>query len=255
MKRLICVLLILGCVLAFGCNLNSDNPPECPDKRVEGILALPDIYVNPPKDFVVPDNAIIAEPMYGVIAEERIINLPNDQAKWYVSVVGNSSDVNYQKVISWFNTDAKLKKLKDQVHFCPVAKGTAIYDSRYAKNVTELPTIRVQRADGEVIYEAYGNNIPMSADGLNNAIAEQVMPWRKRMEDKCGPRPCPSPNPNPSPPVDPEPQPIIDGEVPDMDVPPRRGKPTVIVVLLLIASTVIGGITGLAVEWSKSRRK
>ncbi len=255
MKRLICVLLMLGGVLAFGCNLNSDNPPECPDKRVEGILALPDIYVNPPKDFVVPDNAITAEPLYGVIAEERIINLPNDQAKWYVSVVGNSSDVNYQKVIGWFNTNEKLKKLKDQVHFCPVTKGTAIYADRYAPNVSGLPTVRVQKANGETVYEAYGNNIPMSADGLNNAIAEKVMPWRRNMEDKCRPKPCPSPSPKPNPPLDPEPQPIIDGDVPDMDASPRRGIPAAIAILLLIAASVAGGVTGLVVEWGVLRSK
>ncbi len=216
MKRLICVLLILGCAATI---------------------------------------SMATEPLYGVIAEERIINLPNDQAKWYVSVVGSSSDVNYQKVIGWFNTNAKLKKLKDQVHFCPVAKGTAIYADRYAGNVAGLPTVRVQKANGETVYEAYGDNIPMSADGLNNAIAEQVMPWRRKMEDKCGPRPCPSPSPNPSPPVDPEPQPIVDGDVPDMDAPSHRGLPAVVAVMLLIASAIAGGVTGLVVEWGVLRSK
>ncbi len=214
MKRLICVLLILGCATTI---------------------------------------SMATEPLYGVIAEERIINLPNDKAKWYVSVVGNSSDVNYQKVIGWFNTNAKLKKLKDQVHFCPVAKGTAIYVDRYSENVNGLPTIRVQKADGEVVYEAYGNNIPMSADGLNNAIAEQVMPWRRRMEDKCGPRPCPKPEPKP--PLDPEPQPIIDGDVPDMDASPRKGLPAVVAVMLLVAAAVVGGVIGLVVEWGVLRSK
>ncbi len=213
MKRLICVLLILGCAAT----------------------------------------SVATEPLYGVIAEERIINLPNDQAKWYVSVVGSSSDVNYQKVIGWFNTNAKLKKLKDQVHFCPVTKGTAIYTSRYANNVNGLPTVRVQKASGETVYEAYGDNIPMSADGLNNAIAEKVLPWRRNMEDKCGPKPCPKPKPNP--PLDPEPQPIIDGDVPDMDTSPRRGLPAVVAVMLLVAAAIAGGATGLVVEWGVFRSK
>ena len=214
MKRFICVLLILGCATTV---------------------------------------SMATEPLYGVITEERIINLPNDQAKWYVSVVGSSSDVNYQKVIGWFNTNAKLKKLKDQVHFCQVTKGTAIYTERYAHNVYGLPTIRVQKANGETVYEAYGDNIPMSADGLNNAIAEKVLPWRKNMEDRCRPGPCPTPKPNP--PLDSEPQPIIDGGVPDMDASPRRGIPAVVAVMLLVASAIAGGVTGLVVEWGVLRSK
>ena len=214
MERLICVLLILGCATTA---------------------------------------SMATEPLYGVIAEERVINLPNDQAKWYVSVVGNSSDVNYQKVIGWFDTNAKLKKLKDQVHFCPVTKGTAIYNDRYAPNVSGLPTIRVQTANGETVYEAYGNNIPMSADGLNNAIAERVLPWRKQVDDRCGPKPCPKPEPNP--PLDPEPQPINNGGVPNVDPPPRKGLPAVVAIMLLVASAIAGGVTGLVVEWGVLRSK
>ncbi len=208
MKRLICVLLILGCATTI---------------------------------------SMATEPLYGVIAEERIINLPNDQGKWYVSVVGDANDANYKKVIGWFNTNAKLKKLKDQVHFMPVTNDTAIYTERYANNVDGLPTVRVQTRDGVVVYEAAGDNIPMSAEGLNGAIAEQVLPWRRNMEDKCGPRPCPSPSPSPDPPLDPEPQPIIDVDVPDMDPSPRRGLAAIVVVMLLVSSSVIGGVTGLAV--------
>ena len=216
MKRLIYVLLILGCATTI---------------------------------------SMATEPLYGVITEERVINLPNDQGKWYVSVVGDASDANYKKIIGWFDTNKKLKKLKDQVHFASVTKDTAIYTERYAKNIDGLPTIRVQTGDGEVVYEAAGDNIPMSAEGLNGAIAERVLPWRKNTDDRCGPKPCPSPSPSPDLPLDPEPQPIIDGDVPDMDAPPRRGLPNVVAMLLLISASVVGGVTGLAVEWSKSSRK
>ncbi len=216
MKRLICVLLILGYAATV---------------------------------------SMAIEPLYGVIAEERIVNLPNDQSKWYVSVVGNKQDARYQEIVSWFNTNEKLKKLKDQVHFCPITNNTTIYKERYAKNVIGLPTVRVQKSDGEVVYESYGNNIPMSADGLNGAIAERVLPWRKQVDDRRRPRPCPSPSPSPAPPLDPEPQPIIDGDVPDMDTPSRRGVPAMVVVLLLVGSTLAGGVTGLVVEWGVLRSK
>ena len=34
----------------------------------------------------------LADTVNGVLAEERVINLPQDQSKWFVSVVGNATD-------------------------------------------------------------------------------------------------------------------------------------------------------------------
>ncbi len=135
----------------------------------------------------------------GVLAEERVVNLPNDQGKWYVSVVGNANDAALQRVLGWFDANASLKGLKNQVHFCPVTSGTAIYQERYAANVKGLPTVRVQKPDGTVVYEAAGKNIPMTADGLNGAMAgavstaqgiRPILPWRRDMERRC-PGPVP----------------------------------------------------------------
>ena len=88
----------------------------------------------------------LADTVNGVLAEERVVNLPQDQGKWYVSVVGNATDSRYNEIVGWFDTNASLKKLKDQVHFCPVTSDTAIYQARYACNVKGLPTVRMQKA-------------------------------------------------------------------------------------------------------------
>jgi len=82
----------------------------------------------------------------GVLAEERVIQLPNDQAKWYISVVGNANDANYLRLLVWFDNNASLKTLKSKVHFCPVTTGHLMYQERYAPNVKGLPTVRVQKA-------------------------------------------------------------------------------------------------------------
>lgn len=155
-------------------------------------------------------------------------NLPNDQGKWYVSVVGDTNETAYRRVLGWFDADASLKRLKNQVHFCPITTGTPIYRERYAPNVKGLPTVRVQKPDGVVVYEAAGNNLPMTAEGLYGAIGgavnsaqgiRSILPWRRDMERRC-PGPCPTPNPQPAPQPDPEPQPIDDGGPPDLGQPP-----------------------------------
>jgi hypothetical protein len=193
----------------------------------------------------------------GVLAEQRVVNLPNDQGKWYISVVGNANDAAYLRVLGWFEATASLKGLKNQVHFCPVTAGTPIYQERYAANVKGLPTVRVQKPDGTVVYEASGKNLPMTAEGLYGAIAgavntaqgiRPILPWRRDMERRCpGPGPCPTPNPQPSPgpQPDPEPQPIDDGGAPDLDPQPAaEGWPLWGLALLVNGGFLVGLAAG-----------
>lgn len=196
-----------------------------------------------------------ADTVNGVLTEERVINLPQDQNKWYVSVVGSATDPRYKEVVGWFDTNASLKRLKSQVHFCLVRAGTPIYQERYAANVKGLPTVRVQKPDGVVVYEASGKNLPMTAEGLHGAIAgavntaqgiRPILPWRRDMERRCpGPGPCPTPNPSPDPQPDPEPQPIDDGGPPILDDPPvESAVPWGLLPPLCLAGLVVGVACG-----------
>ena len=202
-----------------------------------------------------------ADTVNGVLAEERVVNLPQDQSKWYVSVVGNATDARYREIVGWFDTHSSLKKLKNQVHFCPVTSDTAIFQARYASNVKGLPTVRMQKPDGTVVYEAAGKNIPLTAGGLNGAIAgavntasglRPILPWRREMERRCpGPCPTPQPNPqpNPQPQPDPEPQPIDDNNgPPNVDPEPQADLPPWGLVLVCLGGVLVGLGTGYGRE-------
>ena len=191
-----------------------------------------------------------ADTVNGVLAEDRIVSLPQDQGKWYVSVVGNATDSRYNEIVGWFDTNANLKKLKNQVHFCPVTSDTAIYQARYAGNVKALPTVRMQKPDGTVVYEAAGKNIPMTAAGLNGALAgavntaqgiHPVLPWRRDMERRC-PGPLPTPPPQPQP--DPEPQPLDDNGPPNVEPEPQADLPPWGVAVICLAALLVGIASG-----------
>jgi len=197
----------------------------------------------------------VADTVNGVLAEERVVNLPQDAGKWYVSVVGNVTDPRYNEIVGWFESNASLKKLKNQVHFCPVTTDTAIYQARYACNVKGLPTVRMQKPDGTVVYEAAGKTIPLTAGGLNGALANAVhsasglrpiLPWRREMERRCpGPGPCPTPQPNPQPQPDPDPQPIDDNGPPNVDPEPTESDlPPWGLVLVCLGGTLAGLASG-----------
>lgn len=194
-------------------------------------------------------NALEADAAYGVLhVEERVIDLPADQNKWHVSVVGTPGDLKYETVKGWFDSHASLKHLKAQTHFHPIATTSTMYRDRYAPNTPNVPCVRIQSADGEVQYQVCGPDIPMSADALNQAIRTELL--RRR---RCGPDGCPSPQPRPQPqpePLpDPEPQPLDHTGPPDVAPEPKSGMPPW---WLLIGLGVFGAGAGVASKWKET---
>lgn len=203
-----------------------------------------------------------ADTPYGVLVEERVVSLPQDSGKWYLSVVGDPRDTRYREILAWFDASEDLKNLKAQVHFWQVASDSAIYRGRYAANVGGLPTVRMQQPDGTVVYEASGDSLPMTAEGLYGALAGGVLdaqgirflPWRREMERRCpGPGPCPTPSPEPAP--EPEPQPLDSGGAPVIDRPVESGVPVGVSVGAAVACVVAGAAAGFVVQWKKTYQR
>ena len=196
-------------------------------------------------------------------AEERVIELPKDGEKWYISVIGNPDDARYESILRRFDRDKNLKALKSQVHFWIVPSNGDAFKERYQKNTKVLPTIRMQESGGRVVWEASAGNIPITAKGLYNAMRTSsakalailpwrrngtVLPWRNQMEQKCQPGPCP-----PHAPVlvvpDPTPAPLDDGGPPKFE---ETGPSRWYMVLAAIASALAGGGYGLLTQWRKA---
>lgn len=209
-----------------------------------------------------------AVPVSGVLAEDRVVNLPNDSGKWYLSVVGNARNAQYQTIMKWFSQDIPLRKLKAQVHFCPIESSSAIYKARYAPNVKGLPTVRLQNSQGTVIYEAAGKNLPFSPQSLYGAFAGSVskaegrliLPWRRNYDRRflCPtPRPTPAPAPAPDPDfgLDPEPQPIDNGGEPDFEDVPAPAQSNLPPIWLMLVTFVVSAGVGLAIEWKDTYTK
>jgi len=162
----------------------------------------------------------------GVIANERVVNLPNDSEKWYLSIVGEEGEYRYENLLGWFGQygNEGLKTLRKQVHFREINSDTAIYRSRYKSNVKDLPTVRLQKSNGEVVYESQSGNLPISGEGLYGALANAsskaqglgiFRPWgpprRVCPDGRCPVKPKPDP-----PREDPAPAPVDDGGAPEM---------------------------------------
>lgn len=203
------------------------------------------------------------------ITQERVVNLPNDSGKWFISIAGNRGDRRYDILLNWFDTSAKLNKFKVQVHFWKVDSNTPLYQRRFAPNTKVLPVVRVQKPDGTVVYQTSGVNIPTNALGLYSEIAKAVntsqcpdgrCPIRPRPKPRPDPQPEPQPKPQPTPSPEPAPDqaPVVPDTVPDTapDAPvidkTADGIPTALIVAAVIACVMIGGAIGLVVQWKKT---
>jgi uncharacterized protein (UPF0248 family) len=160
---------------------------------------------------------------------ERIMNVPQDQNKWYVSVVGETGNTQYKEILSWFDS-GELKNFKDQVFFIPVTTQNPIYADRYEKNTKTLPMVRVQDAEGIRIYEVQGTEIPATARALTLEIGRHAAEYtaaKQAQDAKDSKQRNRKPDPKPTPdkvkiPVapDPDPQPLSNIGIPKIDLPP-----------------------------------
>jgi hypothetical protein len=182
---------------------------------------------------------LYAQTNYGVNAKERVVKLPEDASKWHVSVVGQGE--RYQTILGWFD-NGRLKELKAQVMFHPVTPSDPIYADRYAPNTKTLPMVRVQNEKGSTIFEAAGDNIPMTGEGLYAAIAsavngsEEWLPWRRNNKKDSEPTPEPV-----VPDTDPEPQPLDNGGAPVLE--PVDELPNLLPLIACVA-LFVGGVLG-----------
>lgn len=113
--------------------------------------------------------------------KERVIHLPQDSGKFFVTIFGNPADARFQDIKGWFNDVPELARLKSETHFNTISTTQADFRDRYAKNVATTPMIRVQTAAGGVVYQVSGKSIPMSGQSLSRAInTEFLRRWRQR---------------------------------------------------------------------------
>lgn len=95
----------------------------------------------------------------------RVVRMRDDSKASYLTVFGQTGDAEYRSILDSFQRHPQLIDFKRTVHFHAIATDDPAY-GMYARSVKQLPCIRLQRADGEVLYEACGRTLPKSATQL-----------------------------------------------------------------------------------------
>jgi hypothetical protein len=217
-----------------------------PSKGDDVVPAAPDVII--PAEEIAQEGK--ADAAYGVkYTQERIVQLPQDKDKFYLSIYGDANDPKFQAVVKWFSTNNELAAFKAQVHFNAVETTSAIYKERYAKTVAKTPCVRVQDAQGVRLYQCSGDGIPLSAEALTKALnTECLRRWRKNHGQ---PEPTPDPTPDTTPDND------YGGGTPNTnpDTPPVDDFPYLLMWVVVGVALIGGGAYGVVGKLRELRAK
>ena len=185
--------------------------------------------------------ALLAEEaMYGskMNTQERILQLPDDAGRWYVTILGDSDEIT-----TWFDTHAGLKNLKAQAHFNVYPTTSLEYQQKYQR--PGKLCVRVQNHKGVIVSEFWDEYLPMTPDALYEGIRGDIQdktswgcPLRRR-------QPTPTPEPAPiSPPIAPDIIPVKPDLKPMGTI--QKAADTAILIGLGVLATLAGGGIALA---------
>ena len=104
---------------------------------------------------------------------EELDHRPNDAEVVYLTVVGTPGEARFESLKLEFETHDGLKGLTEETHFTVLADTSTLFRTRYSGEFGRLPVVRLQEADGDVIYEASGRLIP-DADQLYTELNRKV---------------------------------------------------------------------------------
>lgn len=174
------LLLALGSAAAIA---TEATPPVTPPSTAPAPPTITEqtITVEPPTP-----TEFVTDRGYGVrYTKERVVHLPQDGNKFFVTVFGNPNDPKFNEIKGWFVNVPELAKLKAETNFNAISTTSVDYRDKYAKHVATTPTIRVQTAAGGVVYQVSGASIPMSGQALSKAVnTEFLRRWRERRLDR-----------------------------------------------------------------------
>lgn len=166
-------------------------------------------------------------------AMERVVNLPQDAGKLYLTIAGSEKDAKFQAIKSWFSKNSELVAIRNGTHFNALTTESAMFRTRYAKHMPVTPIVRLQAPEGHTLYEAFGNDIPTSTSALANALSgtSAGCPWRHR---RC------EPEPDEAAPQEDE-QPIV---APEPAKPEPQGVHILTLLAVVAAAFAVGGAIG-----------
>ncbi|HWB13716.1 MAG TPA: hypothetical protein VG826_31110 [Pirellulales bacterium] len=153
---------------------------------------------------------------------DRVIDLPDDGHAWFTTVITQDDPTPREKqVVSWFDTDPQLSRLKQQTHWHVYTPKSAVYQNVASAIVSGFPAVIVQDSTGVVVYKVSGDNVPNTPWPLVRGIIDCIRAHCPHCP-RPKPKPTPAPEPAPAPVEPPADKPVI----PASSAPTTTRRPT-----------------------------
>jgi hypothetical protein len=197
-----------------------------------------------------------ADAAYGVrYVQERVVELPQDQFKPYLTVFGSEKDARFKALVKSFDENPTLKAIKDQCHFNAITHESDNWIAKYsAENPKDL-VVKMQAVDADMtvvdVTVLVGNQIPMTGDSLAKLLN------RESMKAECFRRKpiiINNNNLNVVPNTDPPAQPLLPPSKPDNKPAKTQGPLWPSFVLVGLAS-MVGVFLGVRRKWRETYLK
>lgn len=189
--------------------------------------------------------------------QERVIVLPQDGGRWFLTIYGDDADLKYQKLKSWLQTHDGLSTLRSQTHYNEYIPT----DTRYQRYAASLPgpvCIRLQNSKGVVTSEFWSDNIPLTAEALFKGIKGDLQDktsWGCLKRRRC-PTPSPAPTPAPAPaPAPVDTPPVLEDDEQEVEPEPEPTFPWILAALAGFVGAGIGVSQGFKKEHIDSKQK
>jgi hypothetical protein len=138
-----------------------------------------------------------ADAAYGVKYAAEQVELPQDHNKLYLTIVGNQHDPRYRTLCDWFEQNPTLRAMRDQTHYSTIPTQSPHFWERLAPGYRATPSVRLQQANGQVLVEFAGSELPMTADALAHGLNGRAKNcFRRTPETDPTPQPLPAPSPH-----------------------------------------------------------
>lgn len=186
MKYLIALMLLLTATAASLNAAETKKPAEASvEAPVTSSVIEDTITITTDND----ETPTKADPAFGVKhTEVRIVKLPQDANRPFLSIYGKPDDPKVKQLKTWFDKNAELHGIKVQSHYNFIDMTQRGNIEKYGPSIPALPCVRIQEFDGKPVYQVSGKNIPMSAEAMskstNTELFRRWRNWRNRNDDE-----------------------------------------------------------------------
>ncbi len=130
----------------------------------------------------------------GTIVSERVLNLPDDGGKFFVSLILHDdwrSRPAEVQLVTWWKTDMAVRQYREQARFNLYTESDPWFRQALSRAVPSIPTVLIQEPSGKVLFPLKGDTLPTTAPAFAGIFSRLRNHCPGNQPDQCPDGKCP----------------------------------------------------------------